>query len=67
MGTVHSTCACGKPFPTIVPMVKLDIGQQQKKIHWRLLQVAMQPFGLSRSLSKNTGTLGAKFFLKINK
>ena len=23
--TVHSTCACGKPFPKIVPMAKLDI------------------------------------------
>ena len=23
MHTVHSTCACGKPFPKIVPMAKL--------------------------------------------
>ena len=22
--TDHSTCACGKPFPMIVPMAKLD-------------------------------------------
>ena len=23
--TVHSTCACGKLFPKIVPMAKIDI------------------------------------------
>ena len=27
--TVHSTCACAKPIPEIVPMLKLDIPSQR--------------------------------------
>ena len=31
--TVHSTCACGKPFPMIVPMAKLDIWHLNVNLH----------------------------------
>ena len=39
--TVHSTCACGKPFPMIVPMAKLDIltFPISQYSHFRKLQI----------------------------